>query len=240
MPATLPGAPPAALMSILGVLRRPATPADRLPVSIPHQPDLYVNDIRFAQAADGIRWYVWVAGSNFRAPADVRRCLAAQMQNFRREEPHISASVRVVALRALQAQLAAERRIDKQPPSEVGVSLTGYAARFGGGGGGASATEIQSRGLWISQGGGTGADPGRTLFAGVLPDGVATVTVHYPAGRIGGFSHRRGPALTVTVPVINNVAVLAVERAGNQATGAVATTWRAQDGTVLKTLHGAL
>ena len=123
----------------------------------------------------------------------------------------------------------------------VGVTLYGLGGRSGGGGtGGGTAAQIESRGMWISIGGGTGADPARTLFAGVLPDGVATVTLRYPAGKLGGFSHRSGPALTVTGHAVNNVLVISVERAGEQARVAVTTTWRAANGTVINTLHGAI
>lgn len=131
----------------------------------------------------------------------------------------------------------AVRRCDRS----VGVALFGLGGRSGGGGtGGGTAAQIESRGMWISIGGGTGADPARTLFAGVVPDAVATVTVHYPAGKLGGFSHRSGPALTVTGHAVNNVVVISVERAGEQATGADTTTWRAANGTVIKTLHAAI
>jgi hypothetical protein len=60
------------------------------------------------------------------------------------------------------------------------------------------------------------------------------------AGKLRGFSHRRGPALTVTGQAVNNVVVISVERAGEQARLAVTTTWRAANGTVFKTLHAAM
>jgi hypothetical protein len=113
-------------------------------------------------------------------------------------------------------------------------------ATAGGWGGGLDAAEIESAGNWGSESGGTGADPGRTTFTGVLPDGVASVTLHYPAGKLGGFSHRSGPAITVTAPVVNNVVVVTVERAGGQATHSVTTTWRAANGSVVKVIHGGL
>jgi hypothetical protein len=122
------------------------------------------------------------------------------------------------------------------------VSIFGFASNarvVWVGGGDGTAALIETRGTWISESGGTGADPSRTLFAGVVPDGVATVTLHYPAGEFGGASRRRGPALTVTGHVVNNVAVISVERAGDQATGAVTTTWRAADGSIIKTVRGA-
>ena len=109
-----------------------------------------------------------------------------------------------------------------------------------GGGGGEDAAEIESGGMWGSESGGTGADPGRTTFQGVLPDGVASVTLHYPAGKLGGFSHRSGPAITVTAPVVNNVVFVTVERAGEQAMRSVTTTWRAANGSIVKVIHSGL
>jgi hypothetical protein len=199
-PARVTGPPPAALLSILGVLRRPASTGHEPPASIPEgQTEFFVNSVRFARAAFGRDWYVWVAGPP--APLSVGgRC--------------------------------------RRP---VGVTLVGVGARGGGGGtGGGTAAQIEARGMWISIGGGTGADPARTLFAGIVPDGVATVTLQYPAGKLGGFSHRSGPALTVTGHAVNNVVVISVERAGEQARLAVTTTWRDANGAVLKTLHAAI
>ena len=109
-----------------------------------------------------------------------------------------------------------------------------------GGGGDLDAAEIEHAGMWGRRSGGTGADPGRTTFTGVLPDGVASVTLHYPAGKLGGFSHRSGPAITVTAPVVNNVVVVTVERAGNQAMDNVTTTWRAANGSIVKAIHRGL
>jgi hypothetical protein len=198
-PARVIGSPPAALLSILGVLRRPASAADEPPANIlANQTELYVNSVRFARTAFGRGWYVWVAGPP--SPLSAGRCTRS-----------------------------------------VGVALYGLGGRSGGGGtGGGTAAQIESRGMWISIGGGTGADPARTLFAGIVPDGVATVTLHYPAGKLGGFSQRSGPALTVTGHAVNNVLVISVERAGEQARVAVTTTWRAANGTVINTLHGAI
>jgi len=242
VPATVTGSPPTSLLSILRVLRQPATPGENPPARITvHEPELYVNYVRFARSAFGRRWYVWVAGSNFRPPANVNRCLAAESADFHAELPSIPAALRAPTTAMFVMQLSADRRFDSRPLRPVGVSLFGLsAAGFGGGGGGGTAAEIEDRGMWLSESGGTGADPARTLFAGVVPDGVATVTLHYPAGKLGGFSRRTGPALTVTAHAVNNVVVVSVERAGSQANGAVTTTWRAADGTTIKTIRGGL
>jgi hypothetical protein len=196
LPARVSGPPPAALLSILGVLRQPPSAAHAVPTqALQGESDLYVNYVRFARSAFGRDWYVWVSAPRFHPPG---AC------------------------------------------SSPGVTLFGVGVGGGGGGGDASAAQIESHGSWMSISGGTGADPARTLFAGVVPDGVATVTLQYPAGKLGGFSRRSGPALTVTGHAVSNVVVVSVERAGEQATGAVTTTWRTTSGTIIKTLHGAL
>lgn len=194
----LQGAPDQALLSILGVLRRPATPADELPSST-HFLDggflgeqVFVRYIRRARTAFGETWYV--------IPARFTSCAIGG--------PH------------------------------EGIMLFGFGASGGGGGGGQSAAVIEQHGMWGSTSGGTGNPAGITYFHGVIPDGVATVTFHYPAGKVGGFSRRTGGPVTVDARVINNVVVVAVPRAGEQATGSVTVTWRAADGHVVKTFNG--
>ena len=242
VPATVTGPPPASLLSILGLLRQPATAADKPPAQVlAHEPELYVNYVRFARSAFGRKWFVWVAGSSFRPPANVDRCLSAESADFHAELPSIPKALRAQTTALFATQLGGDRRFDSEPVRPVGVSLFGPSSSGGGGGGGGgTAAEIEAHGMWSSESGGTGADPARTLFAGLVPDGVATVTLHYPAGKLGGFSRRSGPALTVTAHVVNNVVLISVERAGAQAIGTVTTTWRAAGGTIIKTLHGSL
>jgi hypothetical protein len=193
--------PSQSLLSILGVLRRPATAADALPAGLKQffetsaevsGRQVFIDDVG-TSVVTGVTYYV--------IPIRYTGC------------------------------------------GQLPLRATGDAVMLWGGssgGGSGTAALIDARGMWGSESGGTGADPGRTTFLGVVPDGVATVTLHYPAGKLGGFSHRSGPALTVTGHVVDNVVVVTVERAGNQAGGAVTTTWRAANGTVVKTLHGAL
>jgi hypothetical protein len=243
LPATNAGSPPASLLSILGVLRRPATPADRVPPQITsHEVDLYVNYIRLARSAFGRDWYVWVAGPppGSLPPANENGCLAAQAADFRTELPSIPTALRAATTQVFNVQLRAERHFDAQPPRPVGVHLFGLnPGGGGGGGGGADAAEIARQGMWGSSSGGTGANPGLTLFDGVVPDGVATVTLHYSAGKVGGFSRRTASAVTITAHAVNNVVVVSVPRAGAQAMN-VTTTWRAADGATIKTIQGGL
>jgi hypothetical protein len=182
--------------------------------------------------------YVSEGSQGFLPPADVNRCIAAQTTDFRAELPDIPANLQAASTSMLDKQLRSERGIDARPP-RVGVWLVALkTAGGGGGGGGADAALIDQHGMWGSTGGGTGANPGVTLFSGVLPDGVATVTLHYPAGKVGGFSRLTAPAVTIKANVVNNVVVVSVPRAGDQATEAVTTTWLAANGTTIKTLHG--
>jgi hypothetical protein len=244
LPATNVGSPPPSLLSILGVLRLPETPADKVPPQITsHEVDLYVNYIRLARSAFGRDWYVWVAGppQGSLPPANENRCLAAEAADFRSELPSIPKALRAPTTQMFNVQLGAERRFDAHPPRPVGVHLFGLnPGGGGGGGGGADAAEIAKQGMWGSSSGGTGANPGLTLFHGVVPDGVATVTLHYPAGKVGGFSRRTASAVTINAHAVNNVVVVSVPRAGAQAMGAVTTTWRAADGTTITTIHGGL
>jgi hypothetical protein len=244
VPATNTGTPPASLFSILGVLRLPATVADKVPLQIAsHQTDVFVNYIRFARSAFGVNWYVWVAGppQGFLPPANENRCLAAQSADFRSELPGIPKALQSTTTQMFDVQLRAERSHDAQPTRPPGVELFGLnPGGGGGGGGGATAAEIEQHGSWGSSSGGTGANPGLTRFNGLLPDGVATVTLHYPAGKVGGFSRRTASAVTITAHAVNNVVVVSVPRAGDQATNAVTTTWRAADGLIIKTIRGGL
>ena len=198
-PAKVTGSPPARFLSILGVLRQPGNAAGELPPGVlSSERGLYVDSVRFARAAFGRDWYIWITGAAARPRGHGHSC-----------------------------------------DRSAGVAFWGIGGRGGGGTSGATAAQIETHGMWMSIGGGTGADPARTLFAGVVPDGVATVTLHYPAGKLGGFSRRHGLALTVTGHAVNNVVVISVERAGAQAIRTVTTTWRAADGAAIRIFHGA-
>jgi hypothetical protein len=73
-----------------------------------------------------------------------------------------------------------------------------------------------------------------------VPDGVAAVTLHYPAGRVGGYSRKMAPAATVTAIPVNNIVVVTVPRGGGNGDSWTTMTWRAANGTIIKTIRGAL
>jgi hypothetical protein len=67
----------------------------------------------------------------------------------------------------------------------------------------------------------------------VVPDGVAKVTLRYPAGPASGYSPTISPAFTVTTTPVNNLLVLTLPRSSPLQRGTV--VWRAANGHIIKT-----
>jgi len=104
------------------------------------------------------------------------------------------------------------------------------------GGGGASAADIE-QGKAMGTGP-PGSDTSSTLTM-IVPDGVAKVTLRYPAGRASGYSTKISPPFTTTVTPVNNEVVVSVPRSGGG--GAIHNAqiiWRAADGHIIKTFKG--
>jgi hypothetical protein len=185
--------PSPALLSILAVLRRPATPADQLPgwvaTDVERRSEVFVKYVRRAVVADGWTFYV---------VPEIRQSLLGG-------------------------------------PPRAGAGLVAVGKGQAGGGGPATVAEIKQDELTGTLGG--GVPP--TIVEGIVPDGVASITLHYPAGKAGGFSHKMLPAATVTADAVNNVIVVAAPRGGLQA-GVALATWRATNGTILKRVQGTI
>ena len=110
--------------------------------------------------------------------------------------------------------------------SASGASIDAYSA---------TTSQFLRRGA-ISQ---VGFRSGRgSVLSGVVPDGVASVTLHFPA-RLDG-THQAS-SVSVTARPIENVFVVRVpRRVTPQAFGGSAPvwiTWRAANGTVIRTIH---
>lgn len=192
----LQGAPSNALLSILGVLRRPATPADALPSGVhPGVGEIYVHYVRRARVIDGTSYYIF--------PVLVPAC---------------------GPLKAHQGIWEFASHVELAP----GI--------YGGAGGGA-ATAAQ-----IEQGGDAGTGPpgskSTATITMVVPDSVAKVTLHYPAGIIGGFDRRHAPAVTYATSPVGNLVVVTVMRRGNRLDSPTPMTWYDASGHVIKTLDG--
>lgn len=110
----------------------------------------------------------------------------------------------------------------------------GHGIYGGSGGGGDTAAQIKRRGgMFGSQGSSRHA-----TVTGVVPDGVATVTLYYPAGPSSGFSHKVLPAVAIKVRVVNNLWVANVPRGASNALRWTKVIWRAADSKILKAIPG--
>lgn len=242
VPATTTSTAPASLLSTLGVLRRPARPGGISDVvlsklSTPGQ-TLYVRYARFARSVYGFAFYVSVGTSPVFAPVDIGRCIAAATASFDRELSRIPKALRADDTQIFNAAISTQRVNWARNKPSVGVSLTAIslygAGGFGGGGGDAAVIE---EGKGLGEGGAaTGSGPDTSFVDGVVPDGVASVTLHYDAGPLGGYSRKQAPAANITTKPVNNVIIAIVPRAtGNALPSTI--TWRAANGKIIKTIH---
>ena len=179
-------APSKSLLSILGVLRRPATPADILPARNETQLftflDVFVRYVRLARVISGRSYYV--------IPVHYAVC-------------------------------GLTSRPDGMIVLEPGV----------GGGGDDDAVQIEA-GEAESERVGFRS----TAIKMLVPNGVATITLNYPPGPVGGFNHRHAAAFTATASVVNNLVVVNVPRSGDQVNAATM-TWRGVNGHIIKTFN---
>lgn len=231
-PTVSQGAPSQALLSILGVLRRPAQPTDKLPTrvvgldhqvipngSLPPAKDIYVRYIRRARWRFGAGYYIVPADDvNVQAPPVRPGCATAQQQALQRELPQIPKRLRTPTL-ALEQTFLAQMRYESEP--REGICL--LALNSTGGGDvqcGSTATDIEQGHTT-----GTGGPTGVPVAYGVIPDGVATVTLHY--GR-----------RAFTVHAIGNVWILPLHGRQPQYGFPDKTVWRSAAGAVIKTIQG--
>jgi hypothetical protein len=218
--STIHGAPGAALVSVLGVLRRPATAADRLdPAMLAGTPDVYAGHTRRALTADGVSYYVVPARYDRAASMPSARCYSLQIAALNRALPTLPADLRRPT-RLLQAGLIAhlQRQAARAPRDTVClVTASGHSS---GAQCGISAAAIK-QGVPVSD--------DQSTFFGLVPNGVASVTLHFAATA----SH---PARSVTGRVTNNVYAVRAQWA-NPAPSMPAVTWRSPNGRVAKQVN---
>jgi hypothetical protein len=193
----LQGAPSQSLLSILGVLRRPATPADALPPAFQHNllrgftRAVYVNYIRRARVIGGVSYYIY--------PAVVGGCGQPTHEGIRDLATHVP----------------------------LGHGIYGSV-----GGGGATTADIEDGRDLVT--GPPGSSQSCTITM-VVPDGVASVTLRFPAGPANGFRKNViSPAATVTTNPVGSLVAVKVPRSGGTI-GQATMTWRAANGHVIKT-----
>jgi hypothetical protein len=240
------GSPSAAMLATLPVLRRPAAPAVRLPAELysggrlrpgPFRGgDVYVRYLRRARVTNAISFYLVPAG-RIGSPAvsqrTADRCYRLEVAALRAQLAKVPASKRAVTRRYGDSQFALGRRNLTISTVHEGVFLLDVRANGPIGlDGGQSPSTIQQTGMLGGSGGGTPST--RTVMDGIVPSGVATVTLQFPA------THYRGhqlPALNASGNVINNVFVIAIPTLFQRGGWPTAAIWRAASGKIIKTVN---
>jgi hypothetical protein len=188
----LDGKPEPSLLSILGVLRRPATPVDSLPAGVGGIGDVFVRYVRRTRVLDGSSYYLYPA---------------------------------------LQGCRPGHQAIDT---ATTHVDL-GHGILGGVGSGDTSTRQIETG--QAASTGPPGSDTSATITM-IVPDGVASVTLRYPAGRASGYSPRISPPFTVTTAVVGNEVVVTVPRsAGGGPIWKPTMIWRGARGRIRRVFH---
>jgi hypothetical protein len=221
--------PDRALLAVLAALHKPAVSADSLPRTIVgwgHRRE-YGRFIRLAATVDGWAYYVIPTASPFRDWRLAPSCLTVLSAKAHAEAPQIPASMRASTL-ALVAREIASYRAGLRREIGKGVCL----ASEGGTVCGATASDIRNWGLVAEYG----------QMVGLVPNGVASVTIHIPASGkpailptniTNSTSYR--PASTDTFGVTDNVFVTNIAEDLRPFSGTTI-TWRSASGRIIKTV----
>lgn len=231
--------PSDALLNAIGVLRRPATDADRIDPNAlvaPFARGIYRNWARVATAVDGRQFYVIVAQDRLRPRPIPQSCVALAHAELERLLVHRGPAVRSVALRI-------ERQVDREehprggfkPAEAIYLFDRQPDGRAGSGGGGVDLGYFLRHGLFGSSG-----SANRSSVSGLVPDGVASVDFTF-ARKLSRGPHRDPKvypsALALTVRVQDNVVSFAVDRPAPDAFP-TRMVWRRADGSVLRVVRG--
>jgi len=237
-PSLSQGSPTASILATIGTLRRPETPADRLPPrkiwdgpnstprtyrygTYPPVTGIYARYIRYARHRDGANYYLVPAQNvNLRTPVPAR-CYHEQVTALRQELPQIPHRL-TPGIFALQATyLDYERRSTEPYP---GVCLSALNSTGNGDGASCYADSDIETGHTLS----SGAPGGVPVVYGLAPDGVRSVTFYYKG---------RYPGNPLTVLVIDNVFVLHDPSDRLPSDGfPTKLVWHAANGHVIKTI----
>jgi hypothetical protein len=215
------GTPGNALTSQLVVLRRPAMAGD-VPSAQTLQgiTGIYRGWVRKARVVDGADYYVIPTRGDGLGPIGITpSCVAKIEAALKRSAPTIPVSLRANTL-ALGAALLAH---DEQPPGggrAASLCLAYVARQFGGINCGFTLAGLTHGAITV-------ATEGR--IAGVVPDGVASVSVRVPG------AHGSTPTID-TSDVVGNVFAARVARITFGASKGTEIIWRSAAGAVIRTV----
>jgi hypothetical protein len=224
LPAVSKGSPPVALTSVLGVLRRPATASDATPPQyfLHGEPkEVYPGAVRLVRSTRTFALYfIPTANVNGWRPVP-QRCFREEATALRRQ---VGTSARPRAALAAQHRYLAWQQYEARHPAGICLAEIDYDRRgrqLGGAslGCGWNVPEIEQG---IAGLGGVDTPPGGNWFHGIVPDGVASVTLE--------LAHGRG---TRTARVVNNMFLTRLPR-GTSFPIAATMIWRSASGAVIR------
>ncbi len=233
------------MLSTLPILRRPATSADQLPANFYFRGQLlplrgrggvvYARYVRRARVADSITFYlvpVAKLGRSPLSPAAAERCYQLTVAALRAELPTVPPAKRAPTLRYGDAEFALGRyNLETSSVHEGAFLFTARASGGGGADGGQSPSTIRETGML--GGGGGGKPPSPIVMDGIVPPGVASVTLRFPAAGHGGNGL---PPLSATGDVVNGVFVIPVPTLFERGGWLTTAIWRSAAGKVIKTV----
>jgi hypothetical protein len=196
------------LRAALGVLRRPAPPADRSTRMLMRNgfnagAGVYVDYIRRARTIYGKSFYLIPEARIGVFGPIPRRCYREMRMTLQRDLRSAPAALRKPTLSAQAQQFAVQRLQARQQEGLcfAAVSL-GFHGRLGGVDEGCTPGVPKAR-TPLAGGIGEGDRAGGTILASVVPDAVGSVTLDFFAG--GG-----NPARSITSRAVNNVVVFKI------------------------------
>lgn len=234
------GTPSAAMLSTLPALRGTATSADRLPARFYfngafHGGAVYVHYIRRVRVVDGITFYLVPAAKLGHPPlsrAAAERCYQLTVAALQARLPSVPSAQRAATRRYGDAEFAVGRYNLETSSVSEGVFLLTERVNGTGVDGGQSPSTIRETGML--GGGGGGTPPSEIVMDGIVPAGVATVTLHFPASRYKG---HRLPPLNATGNVVNDVFVIPIPTLFQRGAWPAIAVWRSASGHFIKTIN---
>ena len=210
------GSPSQAMLSSFAVLKLPTTAA--VPTNLAEGGQkVYVNYVRIAQTRFGWPFKI-IPLAHF--STESARCFALEASEVHTLVAHAPAKVRA-KVDAIEHDLQLDDRYIERHPD--GICVSGYH--------GASLCEsflgAETHG-GLSRSGSSDTNP-VTFY--LVPNGVAHITARYP-------NQDGAPSRTITVPVINNLAVWRMADEPGDITPTI--QWRAASGRIIRTIPNAI
>jgi hypothetical protein len=205
-PTTVHGAPGPALLAQLGVLRRPATPSSTLRTLLGGGflagSRVYINYIRLARIDYGRAFYLIPEGNPSGLGSIPARCYTEMRARLKHIIANLPASEQASALTQQAQGLQSMRQRTDQPGLCFAVVTTSHVRTPKGVNSGCSPT-TSFRQAGLGGGIGLGDHAGGQIFAAIVPDSVASVTLYFSASS-------KDPARTLTSHAVNNVVVFKI------------------------------